>query len=994
MRYLLVVTCLAALAVPSFSRQIPQSCGSYRDKWKEEFDLSRKAAARRAKSGRPRALAPATVVRDVGNIVVIDDSDGVVTSRNPFNLNGKSVVFRPGNAAASNYRFETGANTYDDAAASAGYPLEGLGDDDSRLIPIPFAFPFFGSTYNVVYINSDGNLSFSEADHQSSERSLGRMTAGPPRISPLFDDLDPSLSTAGVRVLSENGRLVVSWAGVPEYQDAGVGAKQTFQVRLYPDGRIEFSWSDVTSLGAVVGIAPGSLKGSTSLVSFTAGSGSEFSSTVAERFGDTEEVDVILAGQKFYEQHEDAYDYIVIFNNRNIPAAAGAVAWEITVRNNRTGYGDELVNVGAQLGSPRRLQGVMNMGPLNQYPSNPNAVVKARFLSGDTPLTVIGHEAGHLFLAYASIPDPTDPKARPMLGRQLAHWSFLFNSEASLLEGNRIRDNGATAAKRFTTTATVEGYAPLDQYLMGFRPAGEVPPTFLVTDSDIGTGSRSPQTGVSFNGTRKDVTVEDIIQADGRRTPDSTVSQRNFRFAFILVTKQGTDPTPEEIAQLDTYRREFETAYAHYANDRATAETSLVRSVRLSTFPAVGVLAGSSITATVSIEKPSDTPVAFLIDSPDAFISAPNSLTIPAGQTSVGFNITGNRAGVARLAVGPASGADFETVRSQVQVLDGVAAGLRLSIFAGDKQVATAGTPMESPIIVNAADFNNLPYPGLKLRASASAGGTVTPASATTDDTGLVKFTWTPGPGDDNQLRVTIEGGPDSAAVTATAVGHPAIVQGGVVNAASGAPGLVPGSLMSVFGSGLAGGNTAQSGFPLPTLLAGSQVLVNQRAAQLLYASDRQINFLAPVDLAGDTAQLTVVTPSGLTATIQAPVAAVLPGIFFDPASGIGAAVVSGKGLTTDRFPASRGAVLEVYATGLGAVRPAQILGLMDTIARPTASIGGIDSPVLFSGLAPGFVGLYQLNVQVPAGAASGLQPLLLQAGGVKSNTVKVRIAD
>src|ERR1035441_6077572 len=57
-----------------------------------------------------------------------------------------------------------------------------------------------------------------------------------------------------------------------------------------------------------------------------------------------------------------------------------------------------------------------------------------RVVAQDTPLTVLGHESGHLFLAYASIPDPNDPTAKPMIGFGGAHWSFVFNSEASLDE--------------------------------------------------------------------------------------------------------------------------------------------------------------------------------------------------------------------------------------------------------------------------------------------------------------------------------------------------------------------------------------------------------------------------------------------------------------------------------------------------------------------------------------------------------------------------------
>ena len=71
--------------------------------------------------------------------------------------------------------------------------------------------------------------------------SLGRVTAGPPRIAGLFTDLDPTQKSGAVRVLAEPGRFVVSWDGVPQYSDSGLGFAERFQIRLYPDGRIEFA---------------------------------------------------------------------------------------------------------------------------------------------------------------------------------------------------------------------------------------------------------------------------------------------------------------------------------------------------------------------------------------------------------------------------------------------------------------------------------------------------------------------------------------------------------------------------------------------------------------------------------------------------------------------------------------------------------------------------------------------------------------------------------
>ena len=221
-------------------------------------------------------------------------------------------------------------------------------------------------------------------------------------------------------------------------------------------GSIQFSYASATPSNAVVGIAPGSAQAGTTLVSFHNDASAEYAAAVVERFGDTQAIDIVAAAQKFYETHEDAYDYLVFYNNMGIAAGAGALAFESTVRSSASGYGVPAADYGSQYGSAARLRSVMNMGRLDSYPLDANSVVLARAAAKDTPLTVLGHEAGHLFLAFASIPDPANPAARPMLGFQGVHWSFVFNSEASLDEGEQthrprrraFRDGGGHAGLR------------------------------------------------------------------------------------------------------------------------------------------------------------------------------------------------------------------------------------------------------------------------------------------------------------------------------------------------------------------------------------------------------------------------------------------------------------------------------------------------------------------------------------------------------------------
>ena len=793
-RALLLVVCL--LTAPALPRQDSSICGTHREKSREELFLHRQSMRKRAHD--PRAAVPLeaggtpSAARDFGNIAIIEDSDGVVARQNEFNLDGRTVRFTPAQADTTQYTYAFADSSYDTAAASSGAALDGLGDDDTRTVSLPFPFPFFGSTYNQIFVNSDGNLTFVAGDEESTDRSLGRMTAGPPRLSPLFDDLDPSKTPGGVRVLADSGRFVVSWVGVPEYADYGIGARQTFQAALYPDGRIEFSYAGAAPSSAVVGIAPGNLQGTTSLVSFRYDPSGDYAGPVAERFGDTLSVDMISAAQKFYQTHEDAYDYLVVYNNMDIGASATAVAYENTVRNlNGSGYGDAIVDFGHEYGSRSRLQAVLNLGPLSQYPRDPAGLVPARRAAGDTPLSIIAHETGHLFLAFASVRDPNDPNARPMLGAQMAHWSFLFNSEASLLEGERIRDDGSDANPRFTTTDTVQAYAPLDQYLMGFRTSAEVPPSFYVTGPAY-LAQLHPLRGYSFNGDRVDVTVDQVIAAVGTRIPDSTVAQRHFRFAFLLVVPKGTDPRPDELAQLETYRSQFEAFYAAAASNRAGADATLKHSLKLSLFPAAGVLAGGAGTAALVVETAPVSDLTVNLQAPNGIAGVPSSVAIPAGTKSVTFTVTGVRPGVEEVTAVP-SDSSYETAYARVQV--SAPSALLLVTVSGDRQTASAAGPLPDPIVVRLADANRLPYPGIRLRAMPSGDGTVDTPTAVTDASGQARFRWAPGSASGGQLRIAVDGMPAPGLIVKANVAVPAAA---AVNGASHASGPARGAIDAV----------------------------------------------------------------------------------------------------------------------------------------------------------------------------------------------------
>ena len=103
--------------------------------------------------------------------------------------------------------------------------------------------------------------------------------------------------------------------------------------------------------------------------------------------------------------------------------------------------------------------------------------------------------------------------------------------------------------------------------------------------------------------------------------------------------------------------------------------------------------------------------------------------------------------------------------------------------------------------------------------------------------------------------------------------------------------------------------------------------------------------------------------------------------------------------LVTSSNPAAKGETVVIYATGLGPVSPTPATGmgasaspLSVTASPPSVTVGGLSANVAFSGLAPGFVGLYQVNVAIPSAVASGSVDVVIQVGEQASKPVKLAV--
>ena len=238
----------------------------------------------------------------------------------------------------------------------------------------------------------------------------------------------------------------------------------------------------------------------------------------------------------------------------------------------------------------------------------------------------------------------------------------------------------------------------------------------------------------------------------------------------------------------------------------------------------------------------------------------------------------------------------------------------------------------------------------------------------------------------------------------------PQINAGGVVNGASYTAPVVPGSIASVFGTFFLTSTSIDTTLPLETSLqnlsfefGGIAGFGSIGLAPLYSVSGKQVNLQVPWEVGGQTAITLAAVLNGTAGGSQAVnVAAYAPAIFAinEAGSGPGAIQDSSYHLVDASNPAIAGTTtILIYCTGLGALsanQPASGAAASTTELAPTSelatvTIGGVTENASFSGLAPGFVGLYQVNALVPAGSATGpAVPVTISIGGVTSNTVTI----
>ncbi len=212
-----------------------------------------------------------------------------------------------------------------------------------------------------------------------------------------------------------------------------------------------------------------------------------------------------------------------------------------------------------------------------------------------------------------------------------------------------------------------------------------------------------------------------------------------------------------------------------------------------------------------------------------------------------------------------------------------------------------------------------------------------------------------------------------------------------IVNAADNQPGLLaPNTLATIYGQNLAYGtkaltaNDVQSGV-LPTVFPGTgvHVLVGNIVANLIYVSPTQINFLVPANLIPATVNIQVVVDSWAGPAVPIQLAVAAPALFQLDAQTAIATKADGSVITPDA-PAKPGDLIVLYATGLGQTVPPAVYSLIPKAAAVVTGIASFDvvldgvavdpGAIAYAGIAPGFGGLYQINMFLPASTGANPQ--------------------
>lgn len=517
------------------------------------------------------AAADPALAEVEGNVIVVEDDGTIFEPPEPVPFAGRRLIFQPAGYGYTT-RVEPGV-----VPTALGARLVTPTPDEPIHVPLVRPVTVYGAPRRDLYVHPHGAVSFdaplgpgSAAWATDSADRLGGLLGGPPVLAVLWNELLPdadAVAGGGIYVAELPDRVVVTWAHVPSVRPAGV--PNTFRAVLHTSGRIELEYPRLSTRWGIVGISPGANRLGTEIADLATEPVVPEGHALFSWYRDRPRLNEVALARRVYAEVPDRFDFFGVFTDQVVegPHLVGSV----TVANDVRGIGMPVFDHARVFGS-RNLEHIVLMNSLSLYDDDPLKPPQIpSYAYSPSTLAVLGHELGHRWLTHAG-----EPFVAP--GRR-GHWSYFLETDGSFMGGSRLVDN---LDGTFTTQDVMTRFGPLDQYLMGVRPPEEVS-DFFVVDEPWGidaTASAAPESGVTFGGERRDLSVADVIERLGERTPVAD-GVKIFRMGFVYVVSQGTSPTAADMAKMQRIRRGFGPYFRGATDGRARVRTSLARTIAM-----------------------------------------------------------------------------------------------------------------------------------------------------------------------------------------------------------------------------------------------------------------------------------------------------------------------------------------------------------------------------------------------------------------------------